>query len=120
MSDAAAPLLAGFGKLPAKGDFIRIGAHVPELTALDDGRVLAVWYDLGNQDDTNMDIRGQFVNADGTLSGSEFLIAPGLPVEGENDRDLPVLSAEKLADGNVIVGYASGDHVVFDVDDSAP
>ncbi|MCF6292075.1 MAG: hypothetical protein L3J04_01635, partial [Robiginitomaculum sp.] len=90
----------------------------PVITALDDGRSLVVWFANAGHDDATMLVRGQFLNADGSLLGSESLLGTS-PVEGSNARDMPPLTAEKLSDGNVYVAWSTNDSVAVDGDGSA-
>jgi Ca2+-binding RTX toxin-like protein len=60
------PLGASFTVNPANVDY----EYAPRTVALSDGRFLVTWFGW------NTSLEGQVVNADGTLSGSPFLIGP--------------------------------------------
>ncbi|EFL88256.1 tandem-95 repeat protein, partial [Ahrensia sp. R2A130] len=89
------------------------------LSALHDGRVFAVWYDDSDQDaSTNMQVRGQFLNADGTKSGAEVMLGVS-DVEGNNSMDMPPLTATVTMNGDVLVTWQSEDSVNADGSGSA-
>jgi hypothetical protein len=78
-------------------------AFRPEITALADGRFVVTWEDRKNGLDKDGDaIHAQVFNADGTKSGSEFLI--NTTTKGSQER--PAITA--LADGRFVVAWADG------------
>ena len=77
----------------------------PVTVALDDGSILVVWYDDALQASSG-NVKGQFVSGLGAKIGSEFSIGTS-GVDGNNNNDMPSLSAVSLSNGNVIVGWAS-------------
>ena len=91
---------------PAGADFvinstISDGQRFPAITALADARFVVTWSDFGSSfGDSHRYAR--IFTADGTATGSDFVVAPGL--------DGPALTA--LAEGRFVVtydGYGSGD-----------
>jgi hypothetical protein len=72
----------------------------PALAGLPDGRFVAAWTDMsGNGDPSAPGIRAQIFNADGTRSGTEFLVN----TTTQNDQDKPVVAA--FADGHFVVAW---------------
>jgi len=71
---------------------------LPELTALPDGRFVAVWLDLGSAD--NIVIRGQVFNASGSRHGNEFAVATA-DANAEIDTAIEV-----LPDGRFVVAWS--------------
>ena len=74
----------------------------PTITALADGRFVVAWSDLSlsGGDTSGFAIRAQVFNADGSLSGGEFLVNTAVT----NDQFQPTLTA--LADGRFAVAWA--------------
>ena len=73
----------------------------PVITALADGRFVVVWTDgsLTGGDISFKAIRGQMFNADGSRSGTEFLVN----TTATGDQFSPTITA--LADGRFVVGW---------------
>jgi Ca2+-binding RTX toxin-like protein len=73
----------------------------PSITALADGRFVAVWTDASTTggDRSGLAIRAQVFNADGTKSGTEFLV--NTIVTGNQDQP----SVTALADGRLMVSW---------------
>ncbi|HTG01426.1 MAG TPA: CFI-box-CTERM domain-containing protein, partial [Nitrospirota bacterium] len=65
------------------------------------GRFLVVWSDQRNNASTSADIYGQYVNVDGTMAGSEFIIASTTTQE-----NIPS-AAYNSSCGNTLVTYAT-------------
>ncbi|MEL6751506.1 MAG: LamG-like jellyroll fold domain-containing protein, partial [Pseudomonadota bacterium] len=79
------------------------------LAEVGDGRIFAAWYDDSDGDNTNlMQVRGQFINPDGTLSGSELTIG-ATDAEGNNAGEMPPLTATLTANGDVFVAWQGDD-----------
>ncbi len=77
----------------------------PVITALSDGRFMAVWVKDGDRDNgTSMTIQGRIFNADGTASTNEFQVGT-MPADGWDAYDTDNLVIKELANGNVVVGY---------------
>jgi hypothetical protein len=91
----------------------------PILTALDDGRVLAVWHDAAKDGSPSTAyLRGQILNDDGSKSGSECQIGTtGAYLETNGDQ--PPIDVVKLADGNVYVGWMTEDSADLDGSEAA-
>ncbi len=68
----------------------------------ENGRFLVVWSDYRNSGATNSDIYGQYVNADGSMAGSDFVIAESTTMES-----CPSAAYNSVC-GNTLVSYASG------------
>ncbi|MEM1039943.1 MAG: tandem-95 repeat protein [Pseudomonadota bacterium] len=88
----------------------------PILVPLHDGRVFATWYDDSDQDDTgNMQVRGQFLEMDGTLSGPELMLGMtdiegnATSGNGPDSFDMPPLTATLTENGDVFVSWVSED-----------
>jgi hypothetical protein len=75
----------------------------PVVVALDSGNYLTVWYDSAEAATAGV-VRGQLFNSRGNRIGAEFTIA-GSSVEGSDNQDTNPLTAMKLANGNVVVGW---------------
>lgn len=90
----------------------------PILVELHDGRFVAIFYDNADQDNNFLTIDGQFFFADGTKDGGEFVLRP-VPTEGDNDNDLPPLSASLTANGDVFVSWQTNESDDFDGDGTA-
>jgi hypothetical protein len=73
----------------------------PSITALADGRFVATWTDDSRTagDTSLLAVRGQVFNANGTRSGSEFLVN----TETADDQKLPAVTG--LADGRFVVAW---------------
>ncbi len=73
----------------------------PTITALADGRFVAAWTDFGQTsgDPSGSGIRAQVFNADGSLSGAEFLVNTTVT----NAQHEPSITA--LADGRFVVAW---------------
>jgi Ca2+-binding RTX toxin-like protein len=67
--------------------------NVAAITALSDGRLFAVWASEGTE------IRGRYFNADGTVSGTDFLVGSG----GASNSFPQVVT---LADGRYLVSWS--------------
>ena len=77
----------------------------PIFEALDDGRVLAVWYDRADSNVSNVAIvRGRIIEEDGSFIDSEFVIAPSA-LHTLNNGDQPPIDTAGLSDGNVMVSW---------------
>ncbi|MFD0914909.1 tandem-95 repeat protein [Pseudahrensia aquimaris] len=77
--------------------------------ALPDGRYFVAWYREGDQDnDPLMVVNGRFLTATGAKDGSQFQIGTAA-VEGNDNLDVPPLTAIVDADGDVIVSWLSDD-----------
>ena len=71
----------------------------PSVTALSDGGFVVTWYGSGQQDEEGSNIYGQCYDADGTPTGSEFLV---------NTYSTGVYSsATALSDGGFVVTWTS-------------
>ena len=100
----------------------------PVIQALADGRFIGVWYKNATSDDTtSMTVQARIFNADGTAGSNEFQV--GLwAVDGADGYDVPNLTVEQLAGGEIVVGWVrngaeAGDdepvYVVLNVNGSA-
>ncbi len=79
----------------------------PTVVTLADGRTLVTWYDQAQENnDHQARVQGQFVNADGTLDGSQFEFS-NIEVEGRDLHDMPVLNSTLLATGDVLVTWVT-------------
>jgi len=81
----------------------------PVLTALDDGRVLAVWTVNGASNSNGVDgpIQGRIFNADGSADTAQFQI--GLDgVDGFDGFDVDNFTVSQLQNGNVVIGFVQG------------
>lgn len=94
----------------------------PVLTALDDGRFMAVWSKDGLGDSVSSTVQARIFNADGTPSTNEFQVGTW-SVDGSDGYDVPAIEVTQLADGNVVIGYVraygnpGGDEPVFSIVD---
>ena len=91
------------------------------LTALDDGRILAVWSRNGENDWGDMSVQGRIFNSDGTPSTNQFQIGTW-DVDGSNYFDIDTIDVVQADNGNVFVGYVrdnenGGETPVFSVID---
>ena len=77
------------------------GQKEPTITALANGRFVVAWTDASQTggDTSNFAIRAQVFNADGSLSGAEFLVN----TTSVGQQDSPTITA--LADGRFVVGW---------------
>lgn len=76
----------------------------PVLTALADGRWMAVWANDGMSDDLNsMTLEARIFNANGTPATGD--IALGAAVDGSDAFDLEHISVAQLSGGRIVVGY---------------
>ena len=81
----------------------------PVAVQLHDARIFVAWYDEAEKDGTAaMQVRGQIVNPDGTLSGTELMIGT-TDVDGDNKQDIAPLHLALTANGDVMVGWAGED-----------
>ncbi len=79
----------------------------PILTALSDGRVLAVWNNNALADDNvNMEVQGRIFNADGTSAGNQFTVS-NTAIDGSHAYDVQQMDVVETADGNVWIGFVS-------------
>lgn len=77
----------------------------PRIVALDDGGFMTVWYDqVGADDVANRTIIGRIWNADGTSRTGQFDIGTSA-IDGFGTYTVPILSAETLDNGNVLIGW---------------
>ncbi len=77
----------------------------PVMTALADGRFMAVWVKDGLSDDTkSMQVWGRIFNADGSPSTNEFRVGK-LAADGSDGYDVPNLTINQLEGGNVVVQW---------------
>ncbi|MDO9234575.1 MAG: Ig-like domain-containing protein [Aquabacterium sp.] len=95
----------------------------PVIETLADGRWVAVWCKNGLSDDTkSMTVQARIFNADGTPSTDEFQVGQWA-VDGTDGFDVPAMTVNQLAGGQVVVGYvrswveAGGAEPVFSVFD---
>lgn len=91
------------------------------LTALDDGRILAVWSRNAENDWGDMSVQGRIFNSDGTPSTNQFQIGTW-DVDGGNYFDVNTIDVVQADNGNVFVGYVrdnenGGETPVFSVID---
>ncbi|NBO20787.1 MAG: hypothetical protein EBU97_02295, partial [Rhodobacteraceae bacterium] len=93
----------------------------PVVTALADGRFLAVWNrDALSDNVTSMKVEARFFNHDGSAASNEFQIGTWA-VDGSDGFDLPNLTVKQLTGGNIVVGYvrnlaeAGGNEPVYTV-----
>lgn len=91
------------------------------LTALDDGRILAVWSRNAENDWGDMSVQGRIFNSDGTPSTNQFQIRTW-DVDGSNYFDIDTIDVVQADNGNVFVGYVrdhenGGETPVFSVID---
>ncbi|MEM8750169.1 MAG: tandem-95 repeat protein [Pseudomonadota bacterium] len=93
----------------------------PVLTGLDNGLVLATWFDRPEGTGFASIVRGQFLDVSGSITkvGGEFTIGTS-DVEGNNAQDKSPLTATKLADGDVLVAWQSRNGLSADGDGNAP
>ncbi|MEL7271830.1 MAG: tandem-95 repeat protein [Pseudomonadota bacterium] len=92
---------------------IATSQSAPVLVELQDGRFLAVFYDEADSPALGKDVKGQFFNADGTKSGIEFNIGL-VATDGNNSHDMPPVSAELTANGDVFVAWQTNQASNFD------
>src|SRR5262249_35214027 len=73
----------------------------PNITSLADGRFVVTWtdYDFTTGADQNISVKGQVFNADGTMSGTEFLVNTTTSGTQENAK------VTGLADGRFVVTW---------------
>ena len=83
----------------------------PSITALPDGRFVAVWADNSGSDASGYAIRAQVFEADGDKSGAELVVN----TTGDSTQWLPTVTA--LENGNFVVAWE--DHSGNDGDGSA-
>jgi Ca2+-binding RTX toxin-like protein len=77
----------------------------PVITALPDGRWMAVWVNDGYSDDVNtMTLEGRIFNANGTPATNDFRIG-STAVDGTDTFDQDSVSITTLPNGRVVVGY---------------
>ncbi|OYU16791.1 MAG: hypothetical protein CFE34_19140, partial [Rhodobacteraceae bacterium PARR1] len=77
----------------------------PILTALADGRWMAVWVNDGYSDDIpSMTLEGRLFNADGTPATGDFRIGT-TAVDGSDLFDNDNVTVKEIAPGRVVVGY---------------
>jgi len=77
----------------------------PVLTALEDGRVFAVWVNQGTtNNNTGRLLQGRIFNADGSADTAQFQIGTTV-IEGFDGYDVPHYSVEQLVGGNVVITY---------------
>lgn len=91
------------------------------LTALDDGRILAVWSRNAENDWGDMSVQGRIFDSDGTPSTNQFQIGTW-DVDGSNYFDIDTIDVVQADNGNVFVGYVrdnenGGETPVFSVID---
>jgi len=72
-------------------------------------RFLVVWADQRNVGATASDIYGRYVNVDGSMAGSEFIIA------NTTDSETGPSAAYNSNCGNTLVTYATGSGGVYDI-----
>ncbi|MEO0546090.1 MAG: tandem-95 repeat protein [Pseudomonadota bacterium] len=90
----------------------------PVSVDLDDGRALVFWWDDARAEDGSLQVRGRFVNSDGTFDSAEFTVGIS-PLEGGDDFDQPPLSAaQNVVTGDVLVAWNTDDTVNQDGDGS--
>jgi Ca2+-binding RTX toxin-like protein len=97
----------------------------PVVTALDDGRFLAVWFKDGASDNlATMTVQGRIFNANGTAASGEFQVGT-MPIDGGDSYDTDNLVIENIGNGRVVVGYvesgatnASTEYPVFSLLDT--
>ncbi|MEM9734637.1 MAG: tandem-95 repeat protein [Pseudomonadota bacterium] len=94
-------------------DAIATSQSAPLLVEIHDGRFLAVYYDEADNPGLNKFVKGQFFNADGTKSGAEFNIGI-VATDGNNSHDMPPVSAELTANGDVFVAWQTDQASNFD------
>ena len=87
----------------------------PTITGLADGRFVVSWTDFSETggDTDKLAIRAQVFNADGSTSGSEFLVN----TTTSNDQSDPAITA--LADGRFVVSWVDGSETRGDTSFSA-
>lgn len=87
----------------------------PVITALADGRWVAVWVNDSNSDDVRtMTLEARFFNANGTPASGDIRIGNSA-VDGSDLFDNPNFSITEIGEGRVVIGYVenfatSGDH----------
>ena len=74
----------------------------PEIAALSNGYLVAVWDQIGPSD-TTWTVAGQIVTADGTFVGSQFTIPTALPSAATPGRP----SIDALPNGDFVVVYSA-------------
>ena len=87
----------------------------PAIAALADGRFVVAWTDDSQSggDTSELAVRAQIFNADGTRSGSEFLI----PATTESFQSLPTITG--LADGRFVAAWTDDSETGGDTDSGA-
>ncbi|NBO20904.1 MAG: hypothetical protein EBU97_02910, partial [Rhodobacteraceae bacterium] len=76
----------------------------PAITALADGRFMAVWVKDGPTDGTSMTLQGRIFNADGSAATNEFRLG-AQSVDGNDAYDTDNYTITQLSDGRVVVGF---------------
>ncbi|OYU18874.1 MAG: hypothetical protein CFE34_08385, partial [Rhodobacteraceae bacterium PARR1] len=76
----------------------------PVMTALSDGRWMAVWAKDGLSDGATMTLQGRIFNANGTAATNEFRIG-STAADGNDAYDTDNITITQLSNGNVVVGY---------------
>ena len=109
-SDAVGPQTV----LNGSGTFVQ---SAPVVAALDDGNMLAVWFDHGFSGSIAT-LKGRVVGADGTGVGADFAIGTA-SVARDDGVDMPTVTATRLSDGRVAVGWQSEQGEGVDGDRSA-
>ncbi|MDF1764191.1 MAG: thrombospondin type 3 repeat-containing protein, partial [Oleibacter sp.] len=95
----------------------------PKMQTLADGRVLYVWNNAANYDNSlTMTLFGRFYNSDGSAASNAFQVA-GWAIDGYDHYDIDNLDLALLTNGNVVIGYvrstneAGNDEPVFTIID---
>ncbi|MEL7401747.1 MAG: hypothetical protein AAFN68_14410, partial [Pseudomonadota bacterium] len=89
----------------------------PVVATVPNGGALVVWYDDSRSDTGGLQLRGQFLNNDGSSNGAEFTIGSS-SVEGSDLMSTVPLSVTTLANGDVSVVWATDDGTANDTDGS--
>ncbi len=77
----------------------------PVITALSDGRFMAVWVKNGADDNgLSLTMQGRIFNADGTPATNEFQVGTS-PADGWDEYDTDNVVMTQLDNGNVVVGF---------------
>ncbi|MEL6967153.1 MAG: hypothetical protein AAGM04_07205, partial [Pseudomonadota bacterium] len=90
----------------------------PISVALQDGTVMAIWYDNARGDAFGLTMRAQIIDGTGAEVGIERFVGD-YAVEGSDNRDAPPVAAVTLANGNVAIAYATSDVENADGSESA-
>ncbi len=77
--------------------------QAPEITALPDGRFLAVWFSYDTGDGASTCIRARFFNSDGTPAGNDFIVNSAT----QGSQWEPAVAT--LADGRLAIAWISDD-----------